>query len=86
METFRLIQESSVPHEFRTTVYSGFHGKDDLEQIAGQLREGEHYALQEIRYGKTLNPTLTRTVPLDLEAVANSIRSKHPSLQVEVRS
>jgi pyruvate formate lyase activating enzyme len=85
-ETFRLIQESSVPHEFRTTVYSGFHGKDDLEQIAGQLREGEHYALQEIRYGKTLNPTLTRTVPLDLEAVANSIRSKHPSLQVEVRS
>ncbi len=85
-ETFRLIQDSSVPHEFRTTVYSGFHGKEDLEEIAGQLREGERYALQEIRYGKTLNPTLVRTEPLDLESVAQSIRSKHPLLQVEVRS
>lgn len=85
-ETFRLIQDSSIPHEFRTTVYSGFHGKEDLKEIAGQLREGERYALQEIRYGKTLNPTLARTEPLDLESVAQSIRSKHPHLQVEVRS
>lgn len=85
-ETFRLIQESSVPHEFRTTVYSGLHGKEDLEEIAGQLREGERYALQEIRYGKTLNPGLERTEPLDLSNVANSIRSNYPSLQVEVRS
>ena len=85
-ETLRLIQDSSVPHEFRTTVYSGFHGKEDLEEIAGQLREGERYALQEIRYGKTLNPTLMRKASLDLETVAQSIRSKHPSLQVEVRS
>lgn len=85
-ETFRLIQDSSIPHEFRTTVYSGFHGTEDLEEIAGQLREGERYALQEIRYGKTLNPSLARTEPLDLESVAQSIRSKHPSLQVEVRA
>ncbi len=85
-ETFRLIQDSSIPHEFRTTVYSGFHGKEDLEEIAGQLREGERYALQDIRYGKTLNPALTRTEPLDLESVAESIRSKNPSLQVEVRA
>lgn len=85
-ETFRLIQDSSVPHEFRTTVYSGFHRKEDLEEIAGQLREGERYALQEIRYGKTLNPALTRREPLDLRSVAQSIRSKYPLLQVEVRS
>jgi pyruvate formate lyase activating enzyme len=85
-ETFHLIQDSSIPHEFRTTVYSGFHNTEDLEEIAGQLREGERYALQEIRYGKTLNPTLARTEPLDLESVANSIRSNHPLLQVEVRS
>lgn len=85
-KTFRLIQDSSIPHEFRTTVYSGFHGKQDLEEIAGQLREGERYALQEIRYGKTLNPTLERMEPLDLEDVAHGIRIKYPLLQVEVRS
>lgn len=85
-ETFRLIQDSPIPHEFRTTVYSGLHGKEDLEAIAEQLREGEHYALQEIRYGKTLNPTLARTKSLDLEDVANTIRNKYPLLRVEVRS
>lgn len=85
-ETFRLIQDSSVPHEFRTTVYSGFHGMQDLEAIAEQLREGERYALQQVRYGKTLTPGLARTEPLDLESVAAGIRSKHPLLQVEVRS
>lgn len=85
-ETFRLIQDSGVPHEFRTTVYSGLHGKEELEEIASQLREGERYALQEIRYGKTLDPTLARTVPVNLEAVARDIRTKYPCLQIEVRS
>jgi pyruvate-formate lyase-activating enzyme len=85
-ETFRLIQDSSVPHEFRTTVYSGFHEKEDLEEIAGQLREGERYALQEIRYGKTLNPTLARTEPLNLEDIAKDLRVKRPDLEIEVRT
>ncbi|MBP9763078.1 anaerobic ribonucleoside-triphosphate reductase activating protein [Patescibacteria group bacterium] len=85
-ETFRLIQDSGIPHEFRTTVYSGLHGKEELEEIASQLREGERYALQEIRYAKTLTPGLERTVPLNLEAVAEGIRTKYPSLQIEVRS
>ncbi len=85
-ETFRLIQDSGVPHEFRTTVYSGLHGKEDLEEIASQLREGERYALQEIRYGKTLDPALVRTASLNLEAVAQGIRTKYPHVQLEVRS
>ncbi len=85
-ETFDLIQNSSIPHEFRTTAYSGLHTKEDLEKIASQLHEGERYALQDIRYEKTLNPTLARTKPLDLESVATDIRMKNPLLQVEVRS
>lgn len=85
-ETFHLIQDSTIPHEFRTTVYSGFHAKEDLEQIAAQLKEGEHYALQDIRYEKTLNPALRQTAHLDLEAIAQGIRTKFPSLELEVRS
>lgn len=85
-ETFQLIQDSSVPHEFRTTVYSGLHRKEDLEEIADQLREGERYALQDIRYEKTLHPELPRTERLDLEAIAQGIRTKQPLLKVEVRS
>lgn len=85
-ETFHLIQDSSIPHEFRTTVYSGFHGAEDLEQIAGQLHEGEHYALQDIRYEKMLQPNLTKTERLDLETIATTIRERYPRLHVEVRS
>lgn len=85
-ETFHLIQDSAVPHEFRTTVYSAFHTREDLEEIAGQLREGERYALQQIRYEKTLKKPLTQTNPLDLELVASSIRRRYQLVQVEVRS
>ena len=85
-ETFHLKQNSAIPHEFRTTVYSGFHQKEDLEEIAGQLYAGEQYALQNIQYEKTLNPKLPRTEKLDLEAIATGIRIKYPLLQLEVRS
>lgn len=85
-ETFHLIQASSVPHEFRTTVYSALHSEADLEKMADQLNDGERYALQDIRYEKTLSPNLAKTLRLDLEAVAERIRGAHPSLQVEVRA
>lgn len=85
-QTFCLIQDSSTPHEFRTTVYPGYHCKEDLEEMAGQLREGERYVLQDIRYGKTLNPILERAEPLDLAALADSIQNRYPLLQIEVRS
>lgn len=85
-ETARLIQTSTIPHEFRTTVYSALHSEEDLLEIARQLPEGEHYAMQAIRYEKTLQPDLTKTPALDLELVAQRIRTKRPDLQIEVRA
>lgn len=85
-ETFKLIQASGVPHEFRTTVYSGFHSSEDLIRIASQLKNGERYALQEIRYGTTLDPHLAQTPPLNLETTADAVRHAFPLLQVEVRA
>ncbi len=84
--TFHLIQDSAIPHEFRTTVYSGLHGQEDLKAIASQLRPGERYALQDIRYGTTLNPILTRTPSLDLKKIADEIQTLYPMLHLEVRS
>lgn len=84
-ETFHLIQNSSIPHEFRTTTYSALHSEQDLRKIAAQLHEGESYALQEIRYIKTLDPNLKKTHRLDLEAIAERIRIDNPLVHVEVR-
>lgn len=85
-KTFHLIQNSSIPHEFRTTVYSGLHTQADLEEIAAQLKDGEYYALQEIRYNTTLDPSLPRLERIDLDAVARNIRAKQPQLHLEVRT
>ncbi len=85
-ETFRLIQASSTPHEFRTTVYPALHSEQDLQQIAEMLQDGERYALQEVRYEKTLKTDLARTKKLDLEAVAEHIRICRPGITVEVRT
>ncbi|MCA9389274.1 MAG: anaerobic ribonucleoside-triphosphate reductase activating protein [Candidatus Magasanikbacteria bacterium] len=83
--TFELIQQSSIPHEFRTTVYSGLHSKEDLLTIAKQLKDDENYALQAIRYDSTYDPKLPKTQQLDLEEIANEIRGLHPQLTIEVR-
>ena len=85
-KTFQIIQQSSIPHEFRTTVYSGLHAEKDLLEIADQLLPGDHYAMQEIRYKKMLDPTIPRTTPLDLYAIADTMRRNHPHLAIEVRA
>lgn len=85
-ETFNIIQASSLPHEFRTTVYSGVHSAEDLEAIAAQLKGDERYALQDIRYEKTFKTDLEKTPKLDLEAIAAKIRINQPTLRLEVRA
>ena len=50
-ESARLLLESGIPHEFRTTVHPLFHTSDSLLQLAAELRElgARHYVLQEFR-------------------------------------
>lgn len=84
-ETFTLIQASSVAHEFRTTVCPGVHTEDDLVAMAGLLKAGEHYSLQEMRREKMFDQSLPDVPGPNLETVAARIREKHPSLEIEVR-
>ena len=44
--SIRIIQESGVAHEFRTTVVSPLHAADDFTQIAKQVEGSENYFLQ----------------------------------------
>lgn len=85
-ETLRLLRASGVACEFRTTVYPGLHDVDDLLAIAGYLGPGDRYALQEIRYGKTLDADLPQLGRPDLASVAERIRAARPGLHVEVRA
>ena len=45
LESIRLIKESGVPHEFRTTAVKGLHGEEEFTEIA-KLVENSPYYLQ----------------------------------------
>lgn len=83
-ESFRLIQNSGVPHEFRTTIAPGIHTLDDFTTMAGYLKPGETYAIQSFRAGKTLVPNLPR-VGFDAAAVVQLLQPLFPALNLEAR-
>lgn len=85
LETMGLLRGSGVSCEFRTTVYPALHTEEDLLEMAALLGPGDRYALQEMRYEKTLQADLPRAERLDLDGIAKRIRAACPSLQIEVR-
>jgi pyruvate formate lyase activating enzyme len=62
-ESLRIIQESGIAHEFRTTVVPGIVDCDDLVSIADYLRPGDHYVIAQFRPGKTLDPRFAGVEP-----------------------
>lgn len=86
IETMQVLRTSGIPGEFRTTVYPALHTEKDLVEMTEGLGSGDRYALQQIRYEKTLQADLPRADEMDLEAVAGKIRLTRPGLRVEVRS
>lgn len=71
-ESARLIMESGVSYEFRTTVVPGIHMEEDFDAIGEWLRGVPSYVIQEFRDIKILDPTLSkksRGKSLDLEKI-----------------
>lgn len=83
--TKELIESSGVPHEFRTTVYAGFHTIPDLVEIAHSVGQNGTYVLQPIRHNVTLDPSLEKREPVDVEAALVAICADRPDLHVEIR-
>lgn len=84
-KTFLLIQSSGVPHEFRTTVFPGFHSEDDFVTIASYLKPGETYFLQDISYKHTLEKNLDESLHLDVSKITAKLKVKYPQLTIEDR-
>lgn len=57
MESARLIIESGIDHEFRTTVVKGEHTDSDIEEIARSLTGARRHFLQNYRPGNVLDET-----------------------------
>ncbi|MBI4128905.1 MAG: anaerobic ribonucleoside-triphosphate reductase activating protein [Parcubacteria group bacterium] len=83
--TFSLIQDSQVDHEFRTTVFPEEHTLQDFETMAGYLRPGEKYFIQDIQFAKNLDPGINRVKRLNVPAIVGHLRSLFPQLSIAER-
>lgn len=84
-ETFGIIQSSGVAHEFRTTICPGVHAEQDFIDMAGYLKDGERYFVQEIRFTKTLEKDLPRDANVHAKEIVPKLRERYPQLIIEAR-
>ncbi len=58
MKSIKVIKESGVDYEFRTTVVPGLHKPEDIRAIAKLISPVKRYFLQTFRSGKSIDPSL----------------------------
>ncbi|MDO8136214.1 MAG: anaerobic ribonucleoside-triphosphate reductase activating protein [Candidatus Brocadiales bacterium] len=66
-KSVRIIIESHLEHEFRTTVCPPFLGEAEVLEIAKDLRGTKRYVLQSFRPANCLDPKMLRVRPYPME-------------------
>ena len=84
-ETFGIIQNSGIPHEFRTTILPHSHTEEDFMNMCGYLKPGENYFIQETRFEITLEPNLPRQKSFDTAELVAKLRAAYPTLNIDKR-
>lgn len=62
-KSIKILKESKIEHEFRTTVVPTIHTKEDIIKIAQWLSPAKRYYLQNFRPEKTINPKFEKIKP-----------------------
>ena len=74
-ESIRLLRESGVEYEFRTTMVRELHTAEDMELIGHWLGEVPHYYLQNfVDSGNLIGAGLSAFEPVELEKMASVLR------------
>ncbi len=69
-ESIRIIMESGVDYEFRTTVVPTLHRKEDIETIARHIKGARKYALQNFVPQNTLDSDYMKIKPYSIEELS----------------
>lgn len=72
MESIKLIMNSKVDYEFRTTIVPSLAELGDLEKIARTLEGANAYYIQQFVPGKTLDPRFSKTNPYPIESLVST--------------
>lgn len=84
-ETFSLIQNSGVPHEFRTTILPHSHTEGDFMTMVGYLKPGDDYYIQETRFDYTLEPNLPRQKSFNTDELIAKLKAAYPAINIGKR-
>ncbi len=84
-DSFRIIQESGVPHEFRTTICPGVHREEDFFEMLSYLKPQDAYFIQDIRFGKLLDQNLTQVKSFDYLELVEKLSLAYPAIQITAR-
>jgi pyruvate formate lyase activating enzyme len=66
-ESIKIIMESGLPYEFRTTVLPFYHKIEEFDEIGEMIRGATNYTIQGFRDDITFDKTLKDTKPFTIE-------------------
>ena len=66
-ESIKLIIDSGIEHEFRSTVLPALHTKEDVEEMAKMVKGGSRFCLQQFRPKNTLDSSFEKERPFTKE-------------------
>jgi pyruvate formate lyase activating enzyme len=81
--SIRLIRESGIDHEFRTTIVRGFLCGKDIREIAEFIGPGEKYIIQKFVSGKSIDENLSKNYEfpdLDYDKLIRDLTGSFPNL------
>ena len=64
-KSIKLIMDSGVDYEFRTTVVPGIHTSEDILAIAGFIKGAKKYCLQNFQKSEALDPSYRKIQPYE---------------------
>ncbi|MFH1838982.1 MAG: anaerobic ribonucleoside-triphosphate reductase activating protein [Patescibacteria group bacterium] len=84
-KSFKIIQDSGVDHEFRTTIYPGVHTEKDFETMVGYLKPGEKYFVQVTQFKKNLDDNMSQNYNFVPEDLVQKLKEKYPDVIIDIR-
>ena len=81
-QSINILKTEKVDYEFRTTVVSSVHSREDVLKIARWLSPAKRYYLQNFRPEKTIDPDFEKVTPYSAEFLAEIQQAIAPLFKV----
>ena len=84
-KSIKIIMESEIDYEFRTTYVKGLHNLESADLIGQMIKDSKRYYIQNFRAGKTIDPTLSSDNSFsekELKAIRKVVRQYVPNTYI----